>query len=117
MSIANLCIGLSQPKHPTQHFRHKGLYKKSFTSKEAIDCRSLHCIKINTCYANATSERTFSAVRRVKTYLRSTTRQDRLNHLMILHVHKDRTDALDLKEVANEFVSGSEHRLRIFGKF
>ena len=67
--------------------------------------------------SNATSERTFSALRRVKTYLRSTTRQDRLNHLMILHVHKDRTDALDLKEVANEFVSGSEHRLRIFGKF
>ena len=67
--------------------------------------------------SNATSERTFSALRRVKTYLRSTTCQDRLNHLMILHVHKDRTDALDLKEVANEFVSGSEHRLRIFGKF
>ena len=37
--------------------------------------------------------------------------QDRLNHLMILHVHKELTDALDLKEVANEFVCGSEHRL------
>ena len=66
--------------------------------------------------SNAMSEHTFSALQRVKTYLHSTTRQDRLNLLMILHVHKDRTDALDLKEVANEFVSGSEHRLRIFGK-
>ena len=66
---------------------------------------------------NATSERSFSALRRVKSYLRSTMRQDRLNHLMILHVHKELTDALDLKEVGNDFVCGSEHRLRLFGKF
>ena len=31
-------------------------------------------------------------------------RQDRLNHLMILHVHKERTDALDMKEVVNEYI-------------
>jgi len=54
--------------------------------------------------SNAMSEHSFSTLRRVKTYLRSTMRQDRLNYLMILHVHKERTDALDLKEVANEFV-------------
>jgi hypothetical protein len=36
---------------------------------------------------NATSERTFSAVRRVKSYLRATVTQERLNHLMVLHVH------------------------------
>ena len=34
---------------------------------------------------NATSERSFSALRRVKTYLRNTMSQERLNHLMILH--------------------------------
>ena len=60
---------------------------------------------------NAMSERSFSALKRVKTNLRSTMNQDRLNHYMILHVHKELTDALDLKEVANEFVCGSEHRL------
>ena len=41
---------------------------------------------------NATSERSFSAMRRVKSYLRSTMTQERLNHLMLLHVHKDLTD-------------------------
>ena len=41
--------------------------------------------------SNTTSEHSFSALRRVKTYLRSTMRQDRLNHLMILHVHKELT--------------------------
>ena len=40
---------------------------------------------------NATSERSFSALRRVKTYLRSSMNQSRLNHLMILHVHKEFT--------------------------
>ena len=45
---------------------------------------------------NAVSERSFSALKRVKTYLRSTTGDARLNHLMMWHVHKDRTDALTL---------------------
>ena len=39
--------------------------------------------------SNAVSERSFSALRRVKTYLRSTMNQDRLNHLMILHIHRE----------------------------
>ena len=66
---------------------------------------------------NAVSERSFSALRRVKTYLRSTMKQTRLNHLMILRVHKDITDSLNLNEIGNEFVRCSEHRLSIFGHF
>ena len=66
---------------------------------------------------NAVSERSFSALRRIKTYLRSTMLQERLNHLLVLHVHKDRTDSLDLITVANNFVIDSDHRLSIFGCF
>ncbi len=33
------------------------------------------------------SEKSFSASRRVKTYLRLTMAQDRLNHIMTLHIH------------------------------
>ena len=55
--------------------------------------------------ANETSERTFSALCRVKTYLRSTMTQTRMNNLITLHVHKARTDALDLKAIANEFTA------------
>ena len=66
---------------------------------------------------NATSERSFSALRRVKTYLRNTMSQQRMNNLMLLHVHKDVVDSLDLKSVANDFVMDSEHRQKIFGKF
>ena len=66
---------------------------------------------------NAVSERSFSAMRRIKTYLRSTMSQIRLNNCMVLHVHKDLTDDLDLAEIGNRFVAGSEHRESLFGKF
>ena len=66
---------------------------------------------------NATSERSFSALRRVKNYLRTTMLQQRLNNLLVLHVHKECTDHLDLRSTATEFIGDSEHRLRIYGKF
>ena len=39
---------------------------------------------------NSISERSFSAMNRVKTYLRSTTTDDRMSHLMVLHVQQER---------------------------
>ena len=39
---------------------------------------------------NATSERSFSALRCLKTYLRNTMTQQQLNNVMMLHVHKER---------------------------
>ena len=66
---------------------------------------------------NVTSEQSFSALRHVKTYLRSSISQQRLNHMMIIHVHKDHTDRLSLVDTANEFVRAHDHREGIFGKF
>ena len=66
---------------------------------------------------NAVSEGSFSALKRLKTYLRSAMEQDRLNHLLLLHVHKDRTDSLSLTHVTEQFVSSYEHRLSVFGRF
>ena len=66
---------------------------------------------------NAVSERSFSAMKPVKVYLRSTTSDCRLNHLMVLHVHKDRTDSLNMVEVANAFVERNDSRHPIFGAF
>ena len=66
---------------------------------------------------NATSERSFSAMRRVKSHLRSTMGQERLNNLMVLHVHKEYTDNIVLIDVANEFISKCPRRQSVFGKF
>ena len=62
---------------------------------------------------NATSERTFSAL----TYLRSNMTQTRMNNLITLHLHKERTDALDLKAITNEFTARNERRRCVLGKF
>ena len=64
---------------------------------------------------NAESERSFNAVRRIKTYLRSTMSQQRLNHLMLLHIHKNLTDDLNPVDVANDFIAGHDHRKQVFG--
>ena len=66
---------------------------------------------------NAVSERSFSAMRRLYKYTRTNMSQNRLNHTMTLHIHKERLDSLSLIDVANEFVGPSEHRNLIFGQF
>ena len=53
----------------------------------------------------------------MKSYLRSTMTQTRLNSTMLLNVHKDRTDQLNLVDIGNEFIRESSHRESIFGKF
>lgn len=64
---------------------------------------------------SATAERSFSCLRRVQNYLRSTMSQERLNHLLILHAHRDVTDTLDLNAVARDFVSLNDFRRNLFG--
>ena len=66
---------------------------------------------------NASSEWSFSAMKRLKTYLRSTMGQSRLNHLMVLNTYKEMLDSMDIVSVANEFIQANEHRLHVFGHF
>ena len=66
---------------------------------------------------NATSERSFSALRRLKTYLRSTMSQQRLNHCAMLNIMREACDNLKLVDIGNDFVSASQRRYDIFGKF
>ena len=63
------------------------------------------------------AERSFSALRRLKTWLRSTMSQTRLNCVAICNVNKAFIDKLDTRSLVNEFVSGVDRRLELFGKF
>ena len=56
----------------------------------------------------STAGRTFSALRRLKTYHRTSMSQPRLNHAMTLYVHKERTDNINLDEIANSFIIVNE---------
>ena len=63
----------------------------------------------------ATGERSLSAVRCIKTYLRSSMSQQRLNNIMLLNVHKDLTDELDLPTIARQFMDANECHRHFFG--
>ena len=42
----------------------------------------------------ATAERIFSGLKRIKIYLRNSMTQHHLNHCMLLHIHRNKTDDL-----------------------
>ena len=65
----------------------------------------------------ATAERSFSVLRRLKTWLRSTMSQKRLNNLLVLHCHKGLTDELSLKHIAEDFATANDRRRSFFGSF
>ena len=54
---------------------------------------------------SCSAERGFSSLRRLKTYLRSTMGQARLNHLAMVASHKEVTDDLDLEELVDSWRS------------
>ena len=66
---------------------------------------------------SAAGEKSFSSVRRLKTWLRSTMTQTRFSNLTILNTHKQRTDKLCLTDVANEFTALNENRKSNFCTF
>lgn len=58
---------------------------------------------------SAEPERSFSTLRRLKTWLRSTTSEDRLNGLAVLNIHRD----IDIKpeDVVEKFANKGRRRM------
>ena len=54
--------------------------------------------------SKANSERSFTALRRIKSYLRSTMTQARLNHRLVFHYHLEKTDSFDMQFLFNYYV-------------
>jgi hypothetical protein len=74
--------------------------------------RLLLVIPASSCEA----ERSFSSLRRLKTYLRSSMLQERLTHCAILHVHQLHLDALNIDDIARDFVEKHDTRRLVFGR-
>ena len=81
------------------------------------EVRKLLQLYLTVPVTSSTSERSFSALRQIKTYLRNTMTQEKLNQSMLCYVHSDRTDAIDFLAAANEFASANDKRIRYFGSF
>ena len=65
--------------------------------------------------SSCSAKRSFSALRRLKTCLRSSMTEKRLNSVVVCHVNKHTHDNLELKLMAAEFSQRSEIRMRPFG--
>lgn len=65
---------------------------------------------------SCTAERSFSGLRRLKTYIRSTMSQTRLNHVAVLNCHKQMLQTVDKEELMNEFIDKSTVRRNTFAK-
>ena len=65
--------------------------------------------------SSCTAERGFSVMKFVKSYLRSTMGQERLNHLCLINAYPDEVQKVDVDSIMSQFVN-NETRLRVFGK-
>lgn len=63
---------------------------------------------------SCTAERSFSKLRILKTWLRSTMSQQRLNHASVCYVHSELLRTIALSEIVNEFIAVHESRGCIF---
>ena len=61
----------------------------------------LNVVPVTSC----TAERSFSALRRLKTYIRSTMGQERLSHLAILSIERGYANLIDINRVIDIFAS------------
>ena len=66
---------------------------------------------------NASSERTFSRMKRIKMYLRNSTTKNSLKHCMVVHVHAEDVDKMNLIEITREFIEYRQMPLCIFDRF
>ena len=67
--------------------------------------------------SSSTSDRSFSALKQLYTYLCSSMTKSHLNNCLLLHIHKDYTNNLDLLLVAKEFVKRNDEKVKHFGQF
>ncbi|CAL9021686.1 unnamed protein product [Prunus brigantina] len=96
-------------------------------TKTAIEV--LEFVKVVDCFPNvsiayriiltlpvtvASAERSFSKLKLIKSYLRSTMSQERLNGLAILCIEKNMLEIIDFEEVIDDFASQNARRSRIF---
>ena len=72
--------------------------------------RIILSMPVSTC----TADRSFSGLRRLKSYLRSTMTQERLNHVAVISCHSDTVTKLDLNPLLDEFIQKAPVRMNTF---
>ena len=86
------------------------LFKKLDTIKKILVAEVIKLLKLILIMpvTNALNKISFLFLKRIKTYICSTTNNNWLNYLLILHIYKFLTDRLDFTQVPDEFVEKRE---------
>jgi len=71
-----------------------------------VSLRMLLCTGVSNC----STERSFSCLKRIKTYLRSSTSEERLNYLAIMNIEADITTNIQFDDVIQEFATQQSRR-------
>ena len=93
------------------------VYVKSLTDEgKQLYAELVKLIKIFLLFpvSSCTAERSFSVLKRVQSYLRSSMGQERLNHCCVIHCYKEMSESVDVIEIMREFIN-SESRIKVFG--
>ena len=81
------------------------VFKELLPLKEAFPTLlRLLQIALTICVSSASCERSFSALKRIKTYLRSSMHEERLVNLAMLSVEREISQTVNLEDVINKFL-------------
>ena len=84
--------------------------------KQVPECVQLLRLILTAPATTCTAERSFSLLRRVKTWLRSTMKQERLNHTAICAAYDEDVISLDRLQLLSEFISRTPQRNNRFAQ-
>lgn len=80
------------------------LMEKAEEVKHILPCANQICrLALTSPVTVASNERSFSQLKLIKTHLRSTIADERLNSLVVLGVEKDIVDQLDINKIAHQW--------------
>jgi len=90
------------------------IIQKSESVKNILPLSNILCrLAFTAPVTVASNERTFSKLKLIKNYLRSTTCEERLNSLMILNTEKDILDNLNLSIISEQWATLKQRRIKI----
>ena len=84
----------------------------SFSSNQKLLSSVMKLAQINllATMSAVSAERSVSVQRRIKHYSWNRMAEKRYNNLMMLNIHKEKTDAIDLIKIARDFAQRSDRR-------
>lgn len=112
--VAKNCIQNynNKPEPGPEQKNQINLFKKNITISTFPNVYKLLNLALTLPISSASCERSFSTMRRINTYIRSTMTQDRFSSLAILNIERDISNNIDSNDILNIY-SKTNRRLEL----